>query len=193
MKPNKLSLLIFIITGLLLSITILIDCSKKTFSRKKEFQENMYPQLRNIAFNVKPKKLGLNLKNDNDLYGIIMDWWIEKGIVTVVSFKTGDASVYLSSGTILIGGGTHENIHQFSIDFIHTGDKYVTQAMKTTNRNLCTKNTVVFYFLTKSGFRYLKEDVKNFENEDSALLELFEAGNKIISGYRKYSEQMNDK
>jgi hypothetical protein len=46
-----------------------------------------------------PDHLNLTLDESKTIvYGTIMDWDIGETIVTVVAFKTGDASMYLSSG-----------------------------------------------------------------------------------------------
>ncbi len=55
-------------------------------------------------------QLQLQLENDNDIYGLVMDWNMGDAIVTVISFKTGDASVYLTTGQAFIGGYAHETV-----------------------------------------------------------------------------------
>jgi len=72
--------------------------------KETKVADNPYLDLRTQAINVTPDQLQLQLDNDKDIYGIVMDWNMGDAIVTVVSFKTGDASVYLSTGQAFIGG-----------------------------------------------------------------------------------------
>jgi hypothetical protein len=69
-------------------------------------KENAFEGLRNMAFTATPEQLGLSLPADKTVvYGVIMDWEMGGATATTVSYQTGDASLYLSSGGGVIGGG----------------------------------------------------------------------------------------
>ena len=58
-----------------------------------------YQGLRDLAFKSSRAKLGLSPTSvPTQPWGVIMDWGVTKGTVTVVAFSDGSASVYLSSG-----------------------------------------------------------------------------------------------
>jgi hypothetical protein len=185
-----------IIIGLLILITSLglFACKGKLQGKDKVKQEdkfkettvadNPYPDLRTQAMNVTPDQLQLQLDNDKDIYGIVMDWNMGDAIVTVVSFKTGDASVYMSTGQAFIGGYAHETIINAAKQFVIAGEKYFSKAIKTENTAPTNEKKVDFYFLTKSGRYYIEDDFTNIENNTSELLGLFEAGNQVITEYR---------
>jgi hypothetical protein len=67
-------------------------------------KDNLFEVLRKQAFDITPLQLELTL-NGTEIYGVIMDWDLGNGIMTLVTYKTGDASMYLSSGGGVIGGG----------------------------------------------------------------------------------------
>ncbi len=192
-------------TGLLIGILILITslglyaCKGKLQRKEKVNQDdnikktkvadNPYSGLRNQAIKVTPDQLQLQLDNDNDIYGLVMDWNMGDAIVTVVSFKTGDASVYLSTGQAFIGGYANETVINAAKQFVIDGEKYLPKAIKTDDTEPTNEEKVNFYFLTKSGKYYIEDDFAKIENETSDLFGLFEAGNQVITEYRIISDK----
>jgi hypothetical protein len=192
-------------TGLIIGLLILITsiglyaCKGKIQGKEKVNQEdnvtktkvkdNPYPGLRNQAINVTPEQLQLQLDNDNDIYGLVMDWNMGDAIVTVISFKTGDASVYLSTGQAFIGGYAHETVINAAKQFVAEGEKYLSKATKTDNTEPTNENKVDFYFLTKSGKYYIEDDFGKIENETSELYGLFESANQVITEYRLITDK----
>jgi len=59
-----------------------------------------------------------------------MDWDLGDGIATFISFSTGDASMYLSSGGGLIGGGHHENVSVAAKTFVDKAQQYLDKTTK---------------------------------------------------------------
>ena len=192
-------------TGLLIGLLILITsiglyaCKGKIQGKEKvnqggnvektKVKDNPYIGLRNQAINVTPEQLQLQLENDNDIYGLVMDWNMGDAIVSVISFKTGDASVYLNTGQAFIGGYAHETVINAAKQFVTEGEKYLQKATKTDNTEPTKENKVDFYFLTKSGKYYIEDDFVKIENETSELFGLFEAGNQVITEYRIISDK----
>ena len=192
-------------TGLIIGLLILITsiglyaCKGKIQGKEKVNQEdnvkktkvkdNPYLGLRNQAINVTPEQLQLQLDNDNDIYGLVMDWNMGDAIVTVVSFKTGDASVYLSTGQAFIGGYAHETVINAAKQFVAEGEKYLSKATKTDNTEPTNENKVDFYFLTKSGKYYIEDDFGKIENETSDFFGLFESANQVITEYRLITDK----
>ncbi len=152
--------------------------------KETKVADNPYLDLRTQAINVTPDQLQLQLDNDKDIYGIVMDWNMGDAIVTVVSFKTGDASVYLSTGQAFIGGYAHENVINAAKHFVITSERYFSKASKTENTEPTKEQKVDFYFLTKSGKYYIEDDFTKIENNTSDLLGLFETANQVITEYR---------
>jgi hypothetical protein len=165
-----------IIIGLL--IVSLFNCKSEIKSeahnehkqvKKTEIDKNPYFGLRSKAMTITPEQLQLQLDSDKELYGIVMDWNMGDAIVTVVSFKTGDASVYLSTGQMFIGGYTHDSIIDAAKRFVNVGKKYLKMAIITEDQNPTNENKVNFYLLTKSGRYYLEEEMTLIENNNSAI------------------------
>lgn len=155
-----------------------------------ETNENTFEGLRNMAFATTPEQLELSLATDKTIvYGIIMDWGMDGATATIVSYQTGDASIYLSSGGGVIGGGQHENVSSSAKEFVNLGQNFLDKATKTENTTLAENDTIKFYFLTNSGVYVGQEHMKNFENKKSIWLPLFEKANLLLTELRETTEK----
>jgi hypothetical protein len=151
-------------------------------------QENAFEGLRNMAFSATPDQLGLSLPTDKTVvYGVIMDWEMGGATATTVSYQTGDASLYLSSGGGVIGGGQHENVNSAAKQFVSLAQTFLDKTTKTETTPLPATDEVKFYLLTNKGVFVGQEQMKNFENNSSTWLKLFEEGNKVLTELRKTS------
>ena len=167
----------------------LIQSSKTENVKETKVKENPYPLLIKQSLSITPEQLKLNLDNSKTaVYGIIMEWDVSDAIVSVVSFQTGDASVYISTGQMFIGGYAHENIINSAKKFVEQGQEYLKLAKATTETPEPDKGCVRFYFLTNKGKFYLQDTVENIENNKSDLSKLFELGNNVITEYRQMTE-----
>ncbi|KQB43965.1 hypothetical protein RCH33_455 [Flavobacterium daejeonense] len=153
-------------------------------------KENAFEGLRNMAFTATPEQLGLSLPTDKTVvYGVIMDWEMGGATATTVSYQTGDASLYLSSGGGVIGGGQHQNVNSAARQFVSLGQTYLVKATKTETTDLPTTDQVKFYFLTNKGKFVGQDNMKNFDNNSSEWLKLFEEGNNVLTELRMTTEK----
>ena len=156
-----------------------------TAPKKVDPGNNPYNDLRNMALGATAKQIGVQFSTDQTkIYGIIMDWDLGEGTATLVSFLSGDASVYLSSGGGFIGAGQHDNVKKAGIALINKAEKYLNKSTKTEVAPLPEKDGVLFYFLTNKGKFVGKENIKNLENHSSGWSDLFDEANKLISEIR---------
>ena len=152
-------------------------------------KENAFDGLRSMAFSVTHDQLGLLLPPDKTVvFGVIMDWGMDGAIATIVSYQTGDASLYLSSGGAIIGGGQHENVSNAAKQFVSLAQMFLYNANKTQMTTLPITNQVKFYLLTNNGIYVGQDVIKNFENHSSEWLQLFEEGNKVLTEIRLTTE-----
>lgn len=193
--------MIYLVTGTLLLgglVFYLASCkSKKKSDNNTIAQEdttntktNTFNDLRAIAFTATPEQLHLSLPADKTIvYGVIMDWGIETATATIVSYQTGDASMYLSSGGGVIGGGQHLNVSNAAKHFVSLAQSYLDKATKSEIRSLPQQNEVKFYLLTNKG-TYVGQDVmKNLENRTSLWSILFDEANKVLTELRITTEK----
>jgi len=156
----------------------------------QQAKENPFEELRNRAFKTTPEDLELSLPdNKTVVYGVIMDWEMGGAVATTVSYQTGDASLYLSSGGGVIGGGQHKNVNSVAKQFVNLAQTFIDKAVRTETNPLPEKNFIKFYLLTNKGIYVGQEEMKNFENNSSAWIKLFEEGNNVLSELRSVSEK----
>lgn len=149
-------------------------------------EENIYRELRDKALSTTAEQLKLNLDGDKPIvYGVVIDWNIGQANVTIVAFKTGDASIYLSTGQIYIGGYAHEKIRTAALDLIDEAQNNVTKAKITYYTEELDKNNVSFYFLTNKHTFNFRQTFESLVNNSSEWTKLFDLGNKVVAEYRK--------
>ncbi len=73
--------------------------------KETKVKGNHYSALRKQSFST-PEQLQLELDDTKSIivFGLIMEWHITEAVISVVAFKTGDASIYFSTGQIFLGG-----------------------------------------------------------------------------------------
>jgi hypothetical protein len=155
-------------------------------------KENLYPELRNRALSTTAEQLNLKLDNEKtNVYGVIMDWDIGSAVVTIVAFKTGDASMYLSSGQVYIGGYACENIRTAALAFVNEAQNYVPKAKITYYTAALGKRCVRFYLLTNKLTFTFQETVENLTDNNSEWRKLFDLGNNVVTEYRTIVDKQN--
>ena len=153
-------------------------------------KENAFEGLRTMALSATPEQLQLSLPTDKTVvYGVIMDWGMDGATATIVSYQTGDASMYLSSGGGVIGGGQHQNVNSAAKQFVNLAQTYLDKATKTETTDLPSTDQVKFYLLTNKGKFVGQDNMKSFENNSSEWLKLFEEGNKVLTELRMTTEK----
>ena len=118
-----------------------------------------------------------------------MDWEMGGATASTVTYQTGDASLYLSSGGGVIGGGQHKNVNSAVKSFVNLAQSYLDKTIKTELTPLPNTDEMKFYLLTNKGIFVGQEHMKNFENNSSPWLKLFEEGNRVLTELRKTSEK----
>lgn len=185
--------MIYLILAILLIGLAYFFISKKTNEEtsqtKVDPNNNPYKDLRNLALNATAEQLQLKLTDNKvEIYGVIMDWDLEEGTATLISFSTGDASLYLSSGGGYIGSGGYDNVKTAINSLIAISEKHLNKATLSETTELPEKNGLTFYFLTNKGKYRATEKMANIENESSSWLDLFNEANKLITEIRVVSE-----
>lgn len=163
--------------------------SALTNNKKIVIASNPYLTYRNLAFSVKPSDLQLDLQSDQTVvYGVIMDWDIGKTVVTVVAYSTGDASVYLRSGQMYIGGYAHESIKDAAIDFVKSAQLFLKNTEIASDDSFPDEGCVKFYFKTNIGTFVHQVSDQAINDMDNTWTKLFLKGNQIITEYRLITE-----
>lgn len=166
------------------------DNSQLTGTSSTDTSGNAYEGLRSMALTASASKLGISVPSDHAVvYGIVMDWNMGQGIATLVSYQTGDASLYLSSGGGVIGGGQHPAVSSATKHFVALAQGYFNKASKVESTPLPGADEICFYLLTSEGTYAGHEGMKNFENGSSQWLDLFNDANNVMTALRHTTEK----
>jgi len=146
--------------------------------------------MRKMALNVTAEELGFKIPEDSiKVYGIITDLEIGDGTATVVTYLTGDASIYLSSGGGFIGAGQHESVQKVTKNFIDNAHLISFKGKLFKNPDLPTSGNANFYFLSNKGTTLITESIVKMESGGSEYSKLFADLNNVIAEIRLKSGQ----
>jgi len=174
---------ILIPTAVLAWIIIYIIRRRKKPSLQKA--DNPYAGLRDMALQTTPGQLGIDPGADpSGVYGVVLDWPLKEGIISLVCFSSGDASMYTSTGGGMIGGGSHDAIKSAAKEFVQKAQGYLKLAVKTDTVELPDADELQFCFLTASGIFTARESFSLIKNNSSAWLPLFAEANNVIAALR---------
>jgi hypothetical protein len=142
----------------------------------------IYLDLRDRALSVTPEQLDLTFPDDETVvYGIVMDWHLGQGIVTLLGMQSDDASFYTSVGGGTMGGGAYENVRKAAAKLIAKGQVDLPMAKRSDDTTLPGTNSVRFYLLTNKGRFVAEEKMENFESDNSQFIGLFSVANELIT------------
>ena len=168
------------------SNTIQVETATNKSNEKP--RNNAFNEMRNRALTFPSEQFEIEHQTATPIvYGVVMDWNLGEGTATFVSFMSGDASMYTSTGGGVIGGVGHENVRKASIQFMKKGQNFVSKAQRSDDLSLPNSNSVKFFLLTTQGRFVAEERLHNFDNGSSQWLDLFEEANKVITELRAIS------
>lgn len=152
--------------------------------------ENRYYDLRKMALKITPELVGAQAGGRRPhVYGMVIDWDTGESTVTVAAYQNGEASMYVSSGGGIIGGGQFRKVRKVARLLIDMSQDYVGKAEKTTTTLLPERHCVGFYLLTTHGNYYAREEMKAIEYGNSDWRPLFNEASKILSRLQQVSER----
>jgi hypothetical protein len=150
---------------------------------------DVFTRLRAQIFETSPASIGVTVEPGSaEPWGILMEMGYPKGVATLVSFASGDASLYFSSGGGVIGGVAHESVNHAAKRFVSMAQWYVDKMKIATSRPLPGPGKVRFYVLTSQGVLTVETDEKDLGQKKSDLSPLFYAGQGVITELRMLRE-----
>jgi hypothetical protein len=141
-----------------------------------------FEELRRLALGVTPYQLKLAIPDSQTLvFGIVMDWNMGDTVVTLASYITGAANLYLSTGGGVKGGGKNPNVGEAAVRFVTSAQELAGRAVPAVVSDLPPQGSVRFYLLTNKHTYAIQEQVQYFDDASSPWLSLFEKGNEVIT------------
>ena len=180
----------FLVT-ILVVFSVYIGSRGQTFNNADTLKSSyisQYEKLRNLAFSIQYTDLHLELPLDTIIvYGTIMDWRVEENVATVIALSTGDASVYLKSGQIFVGGYAHDKIAVLAKSIVRNSQVLIPKTVPFIDNEYPEKHSVKFYLLTNRGILVHGESENSIKDIHNEWSKLFKSGNMIINDFRLLS------
>jgi hypothetical protein len=148
--------------------------------------QNPYQGLRDMALHLTAEKLGLHpAESETVVLGIVMDMGLPQGTATLVSFATGDTSLYLSSGGGIIGGRGHEAVRLASEKWLSLAREKIGLLNPSTDFDLPPVGDVQFFVLTNHGVLTAMIKEADATSGTSPLAPLWLAGQYAFTAMRR--------
>jgi len=126
---------------------------RKFFSwLRKPLPNVLYMEMRGEMFRLNPEKAGIKRSGDQpNVWGVMTEFTVDGGYVTIVSLANGKTYMYFSSGSGILGAGDYSMVSIASAELVKTAERYVSQMKLTTERPFPSHGYTRFYLLTYSG------------------------------------------
>ena len=146
--------------------------------------DNMALELRNMILSSEPPAANAS---DKSPAAVIMDVHVGDGIASVMSSSGGDASIYLSSGGAMMGGGAHSNVRSAAIAFANAALRQKSAMASAPAFPYPETGKVRFYLRTREGVFFAEAPEAELTAGTHPLSALFGTGQEVITQFRSVS------
>lgn len=149
-----------------------------------------YLELRSALLDINPADFGIEKSETKiEVFGIIIDLNKGDSITTISAYKTGDVSVYNSTGMLYMAGVQVPRFKEMALDFTNNLQNLIAQSTETNNRELPKSGFVKFYLVTNNGLRNYENEIISIEQSNSDWKMLIDKSLEIVNEYKKAVEK----
>jgi len=141
---------------------------------------------RAAAFTVKREDLALPDDWGSRPYGVVIELGGLQGVTTMVAFATGESSLFLSTGSGVIGRPSHVHVVVQAKRLVGRAADYVALLAPAAVFPRPAQGAMRFYVLTAEGVLTAEEPVGPLRMGESPLSGLLEAGDELMSEFLQY-------
>ena len=143
---------------------------------------DIYQNLRISSLRALPRDIGLSLsEKDSIVYGVVMDLDIDGNTATVAAYMSGEASLYLSTGGGIVGGGAHAKVASAAKRFVALAQAQIIGRTIVTKYPAPSNGEVIFYIISTKGVYAVKGNEDALSRGEGALSDLFNSGQEVLS------------
>jgi len=119
---------------------------------RKPLPNVLYMEKRNQLFRLDPEKVGIKRSNEHpNVWGVMTEFRVDGGYVTIVSLANGKTDMYFSSGNGIMGAGENSMVSLASAELVKTAERYLSQMQSTVDHPFPSPGYTRFYLLTYHG------------------------------------------
>lgn len=148
----------------------------KLFGGSRPPENEVYLGLRNQALKVTTASLDVEADPNAPILAVLMEMGLSDAVATFACFRDGSASLYLSTGGGVIGGGSHESVRAACLEMLSLTNKYAKDFIAA-----CTPVShfpfpgegEIFFYLVTSGAVHLarcREDALSAQRDPFSAL-----------------------
>jgi hypothetical protein len=171
---------------------LLIAFSSTMFAQRKPTTPtaDVMRELRIRALTNKPSDFGITPTDEYPVvYGALLDWPIGDNTATVVSFCTGDASLYTTSTFGVIGGIGHESVKKAAYEFVTEAGKFYDDSKPITEFPYPSADRIRFYLMTFKGVRVIDSSIEDATTPTGRYVSLFSKAQDVLTELRLVTEK----
>lgn len=167
---------------------------KRLFPKQQRIHQPADPEqasdeLRSMILHLKPEALGIKVsENTPNVWGVLMEYWINQTVVTVVSLADGTTSMYFSSGGGFIGAGEHPKPAMASQQLIQAAESFLAVIPESIACPMPINGNVRFHLLTFDGSRSIEVAENEVEKPSHPFFSLYARGQRVITEIRIHTD-----
>lgn len=144
----------------------------------------MIRRLRELALTVPATEVGI--PEDAGVWAVVMEIEVSGETATLVGMADGTASLYISSGGGIIGGGDHEVVRAAAQGFVAMAQHAQEAVSEPVSADLPhpSPGMVRFYFRSGSGTSTVEVAEEEVADPDHALHDVFASGHRLLEKMR---------
>jgi hypothetical protein len=147
---------------------------------------SVYRGLRDRILTLDPSSVGVTRTPDlPNIWGVVMDWGMEKAVATIVSLADGTTSLYLSTGGGSLGAGAHPAAATASTNAIRVAESVIEDFPTASDAPIPVQGRTALTLLTFSGLRRLEADNGAFSDGSSKGSAVANAMQQVIYEIRR--------
>jgi hypothetical protein len=170
------------------------DIAVKSNNRGEKGLAEIMRQMRLKMLNAAPSDFNqAQTKEFPNVWGLVMDWPLPAGIMTLVCFTTGDASIYTTTSFGVLGGIAHQKVRNAVENCIKVAQQYYEDATPTKEYPYPTNNQVNFYLVCYDEVRMIVADLKAVSQTGDKCSGLYAVAQKVITEIRLIAQPEMEK
>lgn len=155
----------------------------------KSSPEDAMKSLRLMALQMSPAEFDFKPSRElPHVFGVLMDWPVDKAVVSVVSFRDGTTSLYTTGTFGILGGGFHESVQMASREFLICGEACYEDALPSKDFSYPSPDRMRFYLMCYDGLRMLEDTQDAFRRGRNPRAVLAAAAQDVVSALRAIHE-----
>jgi hypothetical protein len=170
------------------------DVSVKNNNRGDKGLAEVMRAMRLKVLNAEPSDFGqIQAPEFPHVWGLVMDWPLPAGIMSLVCFTTGDASIYTTTSFGLLGGIAHESVRAAAKNCIKVAQQYYEDATPTKEYPYPTNNRIYFYLVCYNEIRMIDANLEAVSRAGDKSSGLYMAAQRVVTELRLIAQPEMEK